>query len=164
MNQRNVAVAVAVTLSLAVLLGCAPEPAPLDDNHFPTARLVAPQIVVAGDAAVVDAAGSDDEDGDALEFTFSFGDGSPEAVVADPVFAHVWSAPGTVAVSVRVVDEQAFVSRAEVAVVVVDGVAEECSCALPCEADGLCTGRGCLLFASADDDDVARFDDAVSCE
>lgn len=162
--KRSLAALAVLVLSMSCEIE---EPPPLADNQFPTARLVVPQIVVVGDAVDVDAsASSDDDEDDVLALVFSFGDGSPQAETSDLTIAHVWSAPGTVTVAVDVKDQAAFTSRAEVTVVVVEGSAEACSCELPCEGDGICTDRGCLVFGSADEDDDADdagLDDVVDC-
>lgn len=143
--------------------GCTPvEPEPIADNHFPIARLVLPQIAVAGVSVDVDASGSDDEDGDAVSFVFDFGDGSPEAESDEGVFGHVFAAAGSYDVVVVVKDDRAFEASAVARVVVVDGVAEGCGCDLPCDVGGTCTDRGCLV-AAASIDEEAEFDDVVAC-
>jgi hypothetical protein len=152
---------------LTLAIACAEPPPPIDDNHFPIARLVLPQIAVSGQPVDVDAAGSSDEDvaegGDALSFKFAFGDGTPEADDDDGAFSHAWLAPGTFTVAVVVSDARAFQASAEAVLVVVDGVAEGCSCAAPCLDEGVCTGRGCLLFSSSEAEEPPAFEDEVTC-
>lgn len=151
---------------LAAAAGCTcDDPPALDDNHFPIARLVLPQLAVTGVGVDVDASGSADEDGGDLAYVYGFGDGSGDAAADDAVFNHVFAAAGTYEVSVTVVDDRAFQASAALSIVVVDGADEGCSCALPCFDDAVCTDRGCLNQASSADDDAAvEFDDAVVCE
>ncbi|MDP2343293.1 MAG: PKD domain-containing protein [Deltaproteobacteria bacterium] len=155
-----------VSIVVVALCACGTEPPPpIDDNHFPIARLVLPQIAVTGAPVDVDAAGSaDEDDGDDLAFLFSFGDGTPEAADDDGAFSHAWLAPGTFTVTVVVSDARAFQASAEATIVVVDGVAEGCSCGAPCLDEGVCTGRGCLLFSSSSPEDLPAFEDEVVCE
>ncbi len=152
-------------LVLVCLTACPEVPPASAENHAPIARLVVPQLVVTGSAVDVDAAGSVDEDGDALVFSFSFGDGSPEVDDDDDgTFAHAWLAPGTFSVGVAVRDPLELEASAEATIVVVNGVAEGCSCEAPCFPGGVCTDRGCLVFASSVPEDAAAFDDVVACE
>ena len=151
-----------VVLPLAIL-GCPADPPPIDDNAVPVARLVLPQLVLAGAVIDVDASGSDDEDGDALAFVYGFGDGTPEVESGEGVFAHAWAEPGTFTVTVRVIDERAFEAEVSLPLVVALGEDEGCSCDLACFDDAVCTARGCLVVASSADEEAAAFDDAIAC-
>lgn len=153
------------------LCGCALDPPPpANANHAPTARLVLPQITVAGEPAAIDATASSDDDvidgqadQETLAFVFSFGDATPEADDVDGAFAHAWAAAGTFTLSVKVTDAHALEAKAEATIVVVDGAAEDCSCAAPCLDEGICSARGCLLFASSVDED-ADVADEILCD
>ena len=156
-----------LTALVVVVVGaaaCPEPPPPIEDNAAPVARLFLPQIAVTAVPVDVSAGLSTDEDGDALSFSFSFGDGTPEVDDDDGSFSHAWLAPGTFTVSVVVADERAFQADVEASIVVVDGVAEGCSCAQPCFDDGVCTDRGCLIFASSQPADLPAFNDELDCD
>lgn len=152
----------AVLLALAVS-GCV-IPDSVDDeadNAVPVARVVVPQLVRVGDAAVIDATdSSDDDEADVLDFILVVSDGL-EVVAAVGEFEHVFAASGRYDVSVEVRDgvdsDVVFAS-----VVVVDGDVEGCDCAVGCLNDGVCVDGGCVLLTSTDErvPDV----DAIACE
>jgi hypothetical protein len=145
----------AVALSLAACEDPPPDE-PSFDNHAPIARLVVPQLVVRGDVVAVDAAASSDVDVDAgldaLHFTFRFGDGTPAAESDDDAFDHVFAGVGSFVVGVDVEDDFGGAASVDVDVVVVDGVVEGCSCALPCLGAGLCALTDCVVADASDGD------------
>lgn len=142
-----------------IFTACAADPPPDEpsfDNHAPIARLVVPQLVVRGDAVTVDAAASSDVDVDAdldaLRFTFRFGDGTPAAETDADSFDHVFAGVGSFVVGVDVEDDFGGAASVDVDVVVVDGVVEGCSCALPCLGAGLCALGDCVVAGASDGD------------
>ena len=130
------------------------------DNAVPVARVVVPQLVRVGDAAVIDATDSSDDDEDDLEFILVVSDGF-ELVDAVGSFEHVFAASGRYDVSVEARDHvDADVVFANV--VVVDGDVEACDCDVGCLDDGVCVVDACVLLASTDERLPAV--DALTCE
>jgi hypothetical protein len=144
------------TIALAAAaLACVPEPAELDVNVAPVARVVVPQLWPASVPATIDGSLSDDDDGDPLRFVVDWGDGTPAAEDDDGIAQHVYGAPGTFALELVVEDPAALSSRVQASVVIVGDDDSGCSCELGCFDDAVCTTGGCLLFRSALDDDEA---------
>ncbi len=145
---------VPTSVSVVVLLcaSCVSEPQPhAPRNHAPVARLFFAQLVTVDVAAVFDAQASDDEDGDALNYTLNPGDGTPRAQSLAATFAHVYDAPGTFDVELEVNDAAGLVARA-VGQVVVVGDDASCDCVLGCFDEAVCTDAGCVEYASSVDE------------
>ena len=97
--------------------GSGPAPA---GNHAPVAALAAVATLPAGQALVVDASASSDADGDALVYSWDFGDGGKGG---GATLAHVYATAGTRTVTLTVSDGKGGVASTTHAVTVSDGPA-----------------------------------------
>lgn len=72
-------------------------------NEPPRAQLRVPANVFVGDEVLAESAGTSDPEGDALGFDYDWGDGAREP--GGPTARHVYRAPGSYRVTLRVLDE-----------------------------------------------------------
>jgi outer membrane protein OmpA-like peptidoglycan-associated protein len=84
-------------------LGTPPPPAP-PGNRPPVARVTGPGTGNTNVDLAFDASGSSDPDGDALTYTWDFGDGTPSVKAAVPRTAHRYASLGNYTVKVTVDD------------------------------------------------------------
>jgi outer membrane protein OmpA-like peptidoglycan-associated protein len=84
-------------------LGC-PQVAPPVTNRQPVCRLTAPAQAQVGEAVALDASGSSDPDGDALSYTWDFGDGTPPSKTTLARITHNYARVGNYTARVTVDD------------------------------------------------------------
>jgi outer membrane protein OmpA-like peptidoglycan-associated protein len=94
----------------AKALSCPAPPAP--PNRAPVCRLTAPAEGQAGQAISLDASGSSDPDGDALSYTWDFGDGTPPSKTTFARTTHTYAKVGGYTVKVTVDDGRGGVCTA----------------------------------------------------
>lgn len=159
-NVRLTLAAVVVALLALATAGCPPPPDPLDANHAPIARMVLPQLAPVSVPVSVSGSLSSDEDGDGLSYVVDWGDGTPSTSDDDGVVEHTYAAPSTYAVQLTVQDDGGALALVLASVVVVGDTELGSCCELGCFDDAACTGTGCMLFRSSDDEETAPPDEA----
>ena len=88
----------------AKALGCPQPPAPAVTNRPPVCRLTAPAQAQVGEAVPLDASASSDPDGDALSYSWDFGDGTPPAKTTFARATHNYARVGNYTARVVVED------------------------------------------------------------
>lgn len=103
----------------AKALGCPPPPAPAVMNRPPVARLTAPAQAQVGEAVPLDASASSDPDGDALSYSWDFGDGTPPAKTTFARATHSYARVGNYTAKVTVDDGKGGTSSATAPITVI---------------------------------------------
>lgn len=115
-------------------------------NMAPRARLAAPLSAPVSESVTFDASTSFDPDGNVVEYTFSFSDGSQPVTQASPQVTHIFPSTGAYEVAVVVRDDGGLLARATQLVIVrTDSAAcsESSDCALGTECrEHLCYATG----------------------
>ena len=103
----------------AKALGCPPPPAPAVTNRPPVCRLTAPEQAQVGEAVPLDASASSDPDGDALSYSWDFGDGTPPAKTTFARATHSYARVGNYTAKVTVDDGKGGTSSATAPITVI---------------------------------------------
>lgn len=133
---------VALVVVVAMVTGCGPrEP----ENQAPEARLRTPVVADATRPVLLDAKNSADPEGALVSYRYLLGDGTPEVVLTEATYRHVFPGPGQFTVRLTVEDNTGATAQVEQAVVLVNNYAPpyclvdtDCAAGQTCESPGIC--------------------------